>query len=142
MTAARNRTKWGVPVQRLSKPPTLLQNGVAATNLSGPAGSDRYFAFDIPDGQGEIDFTTAGGGGDVDMYIAQDALPTDSEFLCGSRNPGTNLETCHGWNLVGRWYVRVRGTTDYSGVSLQVTAANASRILLGEWRKNLAGARG
>jgi hypothetical protein len=106
----------------------VLQNGVAITGLAGGAGSDQYFAIDIPSGLHETDFTISSGTGDADIYVAQDSLPTDSDFVCGSSDVA-NLDSCLLFDVTGRWYVRVHGTSAFSDLVLRVTSTSATRML-------------
>ncbi len=121
--------------------PPPLQNGVAVTGISGIAGSDQYWQIDIPPGFHTTDFTLAGGTGDADMYLQEDLLPTDSDFLCGSVSPG-NLETCLGFDLVGRWFVRVHGSADFTGAALRVTSTNPGRMISGQIMYDVSGTAG
>jgi serine protease len=107
-------------------PPTL-QNGVAVTGISGAAGSDQYWQIDIPPGYHESDFTISGGTGDADLYVAEDVLPTDEDFGCGSVTPG-NLETCHLWDIRDHWFVRVHATAAFSGLTLQVSSDSPQQL--------------
>jgi hypothetical protein len=121
--------------------PQTLQNGVAVNGISGAAGSDQYWQIDIPPGLDQTDFTIWGGTGDADLYIAQDVPPTDDDFGCSSVTPG-NLETCHVYGVRDHWFVRVHGTAAFSGLSLQVTAANPQLLYNGLYFSGLSGPAG
>jgi hypothetical protein len=108
-----------------------IQDGVPATGLSGDAGSHRFFRFTVPPGSASatrqtanaasgtvLRVTTAGGTGDVSLYIRFGDVPTASGFDCSSGLPA-NDEVCELPNpAVGHWYVMVRGVEAYASVTL------------------------
>jgi serine protease len=125
---AQFRMRYTVTV---GPPPSALQSGVAVTELSGPAGSDQIFTFDVPDGYWLVGFTLGGGTGDADLYVKRDAIPTDRDYECRSITAGTE-ETCTLLTPAGHWYVRVHGADSFpftfSGVGVQATYAAPSLV--------------
>lgn len=95
----------------------VLQNGVAATGLSASASQDVVYTMDVPSGATNISFTTSGGSGDGDLYVKFGSTPTDSSYDCRPYKNGNN-ETCSVTQSGGKYYVRVKAYSTFSGVSL------------------------
>ncbi|HET9730483.1 MAG TPA: PPC domain-containing protein [Acidimicrobiia bacterium] len=96
-----------------------LANGVAVNGLSAPAGSSHVWRFDVPAGQSQLQFTTGGGSGNVDVYAKLGAVPTTADFTCRSVN-ATNTDTCTIANpAAGTYFVVLQGTSAYSGTNLE-----------------------
>ncbi len=94
-----------------------LTNGVPMTNLSGTAGSARYFRIAVPAGK-NLSVRISGGTGDADLYTRFGARPTTSSYACRPYLNGNN-ETClHNGAAAGDWYIMLRGYAAYSGVQL------------------------
>lgn len=99
-------------------PPIPLQNGVPVTNLSGAEGSTALYALEVPGGQTSLTFATAGGTGDLDLYVRRGSAPNAVLFDCASAG-ATNNETCTiNAPQAGTWYVRLVAFSDYEGVTL------------------------
>lgn len=101
--------------------PTVLQNGVPVTGLSGAAGNERRWTIQVPAGRSQLRIVMSGGTGDADLYVRQGSAPTTSTYNCRPYRAG-NAETCT-FNAPagGTWHVMVRGYSAYSGVSLVAT---------------------
>lgn len=117
---ATNATSKSVTVTS-TQPPNVqaLLKGVPRTGLSGAAGSLQYFTLHVHGAPPtNLVFTTAGGTGDMDMYIKHGSLPTQTDYQCRPYANG-NAETCTFPTVTeGSWYVMLRGYTAYSGVTL------------------------
>src|SRR5690606_31510190 len=50
------------------------------TNLSGSTGSWRHYTLTVPSDAGTLEFKTAGGSGDADLYVRFGAQPTTSQW--------------------------------------------------------------
>lgn len=97
---------------------TVLENGVAVTDLSGAQGTELRFTMDVPTGASDLSFTISGGSGDADLYVKFGSEPTTSSYDCRPYLNG-NEETCSFPSpQAGTWHVMVRGYTSFSGVSL------------------------
>lgn len=97
---------------------TVLQNGVAVTNLSGSTGTELRFTLDTTSGASNLSFVTSGGTGDADLYVKFGSAPTTSVYDCRPFLNGNN-ETCSfATPQVGTYHVMVRGFSAFSGVSL------------------------
>jgi len=96
----------------------VLQNGVPVTNLSGATGAQQTWTMSVPAGAGNLVFQTAGGTGDVDMYVKFGSAPTTSSYDCRPYLSG-NAESCtFATPQAGTWYVMLNAYAAYSGVSL------------------------
>ncbi|MEN6427183.1 MAG: pre-peptidase C-terminal domain-containing protein [Phycisphaerales bacterium] len=97
----------------------MLQDGVPRTGLSGGLNSMTYYRIDVPSGNDMILFSMSGGTGNADMYIKQGTKPTTSSW---DYRPitSTNTESVSigSTALSGTWYVMIKGTAAYSGVTL------------------------
>nr|WP_053066225.1 M4 family metallopeptidase [Archangium gephyra] len=101
-------------------PPVVdaLSNGVALTGISG---GKKYYALQVPAGQGSLVFDMSGGTGDADMHVKFGALPTTSVYDCRPY-AGGNAENCSFTNpAAGTWYVFLNPYSAFSGVTLKGT---------------------
>jgi PKD repeat protein len=97
---------------------SVLDNGVAKTNLSGAKDADDHYTMEVPAGVTGLNFVIAGGSGDADLYVRFGAAPTTSTYDCRPYKGG-NEETCSiATAQAGTYYVMVRAYTAYSGLSL------------------------
>ncbi|MDV6316588.1 S8 family serine peptidase [Idiomarina sp. HP20-50] len=95
-------------------------DSVSATDLSGTSGEWTHYYVDVPAGMSSLDVTMSGGSGDADLYVRQGSQPTESAYECRPYRSGNN-ETCSIDNpAADRWYVSMKGYTNYSGVDLLV----------------------
>jgi hypothetical protein len=115
-------------VTRQDVTPTVLTNGQTLSNLSVLTGEWAYFKITVPAGEGNLTITSAGGTGDVDMYVKRGVQPTDSFYDYRSDRPGNNesvsisadiLDTTD--ILAGDWYISLHGYAAVAGVSLNAT---------------------
>jgi hypothetical protein len=96
----------------------LLANGVPVPNLSGAAGSERYYRIIVPGGQTKLEFQISGGSGDADLYVKRDSLPTTSDWDYRPYLTGNN-ETVTINNPAGAtWFVMIRSYQAYTGLTL------------------------
>ena len=101
--------------------PTVLQNGVAVTGISGAASSEKRWTVQVPAGRSMLTITMAGGSGDADLYVRFGSAPTTSSYSCRPYRTG-NTETCtFNAPAAGTWHVMIRGYSSYSGTSLKAT---------------------
>jgi serine protease len=121
ITAQGSVTHTAVYTVVVGPPPEQLQPSVAVTGLSGAAGSDQYFYATLPDSV-MTDVTIGGGTGNADLYMSTNTLPTDDDYQCASTSAG-NVDTCDRFHpAAATYYIRVHGTTDFAGLSLQASA--------------------
>ncbi|MEZ7205351.1 S8 family peptidase [Pseudoalteromonas sp. DY56-GL79] len=109
-------------------PPTgnTLEDGVAKTGLSGAAGSNQFFTFDVPAGKTNVTFTMSGGTGDADLYVKLGSQPTSGSYDCRPYEGG-NAEVCSfDAPQAGTYHVMINGYKAYSGVSLVAATSGSS----------------
>lgn len=139
---ATNTASQSVTVTAPDTGDSVLQNGVAKTNLSGATGTETHFTMDVPAGAKDLSFAMSGGSGDADVYVKFGSAPTQSSYDCRPYKSG-NAETCSfAAPQAGTYYVMVRAYSAYSGVSLtgsytEVTGGEGGSASL----TNLSGAR-
>jgi len=102
---------------------TVLQNGVALTGQKGDAGSEAFYKIDVPANARALVIRTAGGTGDVSLYVKAGAAPTATSFDASSVHAGSNAESVTVARVVAAttYYLRVVGVQAYAGVSVQAT---------------------
>lgn len=99
-----------------------ITDGAYKSGLSGSQGSVQAYYLDVPDGATEASFSLSGGAGNADLYVnfGEPYLASGSVGAadCAPQAP-SNEETCVFESpQAGRWYVELRGVTDYSDASL------------------------
>jgi hypothetical protein len=102
---------------------TPLQNGVPITGLSGTAnGTTQLFRLSVPAGRTSLTFATAGGTGDVDIFVNRGTPPTTATggSVCDSQGPDTNEACTIPTPAAGTWYVLLVSFI-YSGTSVTGT---------------------
>lgn len=94
---------------------------VNQVNLGGGTSTTANVTVQVPVGATNLAITTAGGMGDVDLYVKAGALPTLQSHDCASQNSG-NTESCGvATPQPGAYYILLNGYEAYSGVTLRVT---------------------
>lgn len=97
-----------------SQPDTISQS-----NISGAQNQWVDFQLDVPAGQSSLVVSISGGSGDADLYVRRGANPTTSTYDCRPFRNGNN-ETCTINNpAAGTYFIRLRGYSAFSGVTLQ-----------------------
>ncbi|MCE9671656.1 M4 family metallopeptidase [Myxococcus stipitatus] len=100
------------------QPSTPLTNNVPVTGVSGSTGNQKFYSLVVPAGATSLKFTTSGGSGDVDMYVAFGSQPSTSTYDCKSEGSATT-ETCTITNIqAGTYHVLLSAYSTYSGVTL------------------------
>jgi len=102
-----------------------LESGKPKTGLSGQPGQVRHYYYNLSSYEPNVTFTLSGGSGDADMYIRKGMKPTDLEYDYRPFKPDSNEQVVVDHAYAGRYYVMIRGYTQYSGVSLLVTDSTA-----------------
>ena len=100
--------------------PVTLTSGKAAS-VSGKAGDSTLYAITVPANATNLSIRTAGGTGDVSLYVKQSvpvtASGSNSDYA--SVKPSTNSESVvQTAPAAGTWYVRVTGVKDFANVQL------------------------
>ncbi|HSV98955.1 MAG TPA: pre-peptidase C-terminal domain-containing protein [Sedimentisphaerales bacterium] len=119
---------------------TLLENGVAVTNLSGVKHDEKLYRIEVPAGQTSLEIVVSGGTGDADLYVKYGSRPTTVDYDYRPALPD-NEETVSVNNPVaGTWYIVLRGYAAYTGVSLKAAYSDVLLLQDGVPVRNLAGA--
>ena len=102
---------------------TLLTSPASVTGIAGGDGSQRLYRIVVPAGATEINVTTTGGTGDVDVYLRAAQPPSLTVFDCRS-DAVDNEEFCSLLSpAAGNWYIMLFGFEAYSGVTLSATVS-------------------
>jgi pseudolysin/vibriolysin len=96
-----------------------LQNGVAVTNQSGAKSEELSYTVTVPAGS-SLTIASSGGSGDADLYVKKGSAPTTSSYDCRPYKTGST-ESCSFSAASGTYYIKLRGYTAFSGVSLKAT---------------------
>ncbi len=98
-----------------------LQNGVPVTGQAGAANKELSYTVTIPAGRTTLTIASSGGTGDVDLYVKKGSAPTTASYDCRPYLSG-NAETCtFNSPAAATYYVKLRGYSAFSGVSLKAT---------------------
>lgn len=97
--------------------PPIFQNGVPITGLTANQGADIRYSMDVPPNATNIRFGITGGTGDADLYVKFGSAPTDSSYDCRPYENG-NVESCTGAQSGGKYHVRLKAYSSFSGVTL------------------------
>lgn len=93
-------------------------DSISESNISGTTNSFNNYQLDVPAGQSLLTVTIGGGSGDADLYVRFGANPTTAVYDCRPFRNG-NSEVCTFNNPpAGTYFIRLRGYSAYSGVSL------------------------
>ena len=108
-------------------PPGIpLQNGVVVTGIQVAQGADIVYELQVPNGASQLFFGMSGGTGDADMYVRRGQRPTDTAYDCRPFRSG-NEETCYfPAPESGTYYVRIKGFSAATGVSLYPSFVDAN----------------
>jgi hypothetical protein len=98
-----------------------LKSGVPVTNLSGAAGNEKLYHFDLPAGQTSVVIKMSGGTGDADLYVKRGAAPTTTSYDYRPFLTGNDETVTVNAPAAGTWYVMIRAYSAYSGVTLVAT---------------------
>jgi len=97
-------------------------DSISVSNLSGSQGQWLDYQLDVPAGQSSVTVSISGGTGDADLYVRHGANPTTSTYDCRPWLNGNN-ETCtFNSPQTGTYFIRIRGYSAFSGVSLNASS--------------------
>ena len=97
-----------------------LQNGVPVTGQAAAKNAELSYTVVIPAGTSSLTIASSGGTGDADLYVKKGTAPTTSSYDCRPYKTGNN-ESCTFSAPSGTYYIKLRGYTAFSGVSLKAT---------------------
>jgi serine protease len=101
--------------------PTLLQNGASVANLSAPAGGWLRYRIEVPSNATNLQVTTSGGTGALDLYVRRGAEPTASAFDCRPLVVGNNESCAFAQPQAGSYFISLFGYQAFSGATLKVS---------------------
>lgn len=96
-----------------------LETGAPRPDLSGAAGQERLFRLRVPAGASDLEFRLSGGEGNADLFVNARTLPEVDDHQFGSSQPGNDERIAIESPEEGAYLVMVRGTTAFSGVTLE-----------------------
>ena len=109
-------------------PALELQSGVPLYERSGNRGSVTYFRIPVPAGRTALKVDVSGGLGDTALYVRHSYfLSVAPRYVNG---PGNQASVVIPKPTEGEWYVGLRGLSDYSGVAITATLAEAKPDLI------------
>lgn len=121
----------GVSLKATYSDVLLLQDGVPVNNLAGVLNSTTYFRIVVPAGQDTLLFSMSGGTGNADLYIKKGSKPTTSSWdYRPIQANNTESISIGGSTVPGTWYVMIRGTAAYSGVTLLADYSVSNAVIL------------
>jgi Zn-dependent metalloprotease len=97
-----------------------LQNGVAVTGLFGATSQELSYTVTVPAGTSSLTIASSGGSGDADLYVKLGSAPSTTSYSCRPYLTGNN-ESCTFSAPSGTYYIKLRGYSAFSGVSLKAT---------------------
>jgi hypothetical protein len=107
---------WALHVDPLV--PSLTRGERVTALASATAGEWRYLAVEVPAGARALAVSTAGGGGDLDLYLRRGAFPTLSRNDCAAVRAGTQERCAVASPAPGTWYVGVYAYAPFTDVEL------------------------
>jgi uncharacterized membrane protein len=119
---------------------TALDDGVAVTNLSGAASSEKTYRIDLPTGVKTLLIEMSGGTGDADLYVKLKSPPTATDYDYRPFQTGNNETVTVDAPAAGTWFVMIRGYSDYAGVTLKASWGNVTVLQNNVPVKGLSGA--
>ena len=100
---------------------SILENGIAETNISAARNVELNYIINIPEGASNLIFNLTDGSGDADLYVTLGSEPSTSNYDCRSWSTG-NTEVCRFTTVnEGTYYVKVVAYAAFSGASLKAS---------------------
>ncbi|WP_035372912.1 M9 family metallopeptidase [Pseudoduganella violaceinigra] len=100
--------------------PSYLGKNCAIRNLS--SGSRTYLHLIVPAGAKNVKIMSAGGSGNMDMYVALDRYPSTASYDFASTNSGNAENISIASPAANRWYyLTLEAKQPFSGVTVGVT---------------------
>ncbi len=108
----------GMQVLGTREHPVPLTNGTPVAAEAGEAEDSQLFVLEVPDGARALGLRSFGGQGDITLYAAQGHMPTAADHDYVSARPGNSEMVTVPKPAAGPWYIRITGTTRFSGVQV------------------------
>ncbi|MCP3102345.1 PPC domain-containing protein [Myxococcus sp. K15C18031901] len=126
-----------------------LVNGQPVSGLSASTGAELVYTLSVPENQNLVTFTMTGSNGNADMYVSFGTTPTTTTAQCSSTATGSNGTcTVAGRSSTGTWYVLIKATSTFSGLSLtgsytpNGTGSGTTKVLADNQATKVSGALG
>jgi hypothetical protein len=136
----------GVSLKATYSDVLLLQDGVPVKDLAGAKNSETLYRIVVPAGQDTLLFSMSGGTGNADLYIKKGSKPTTSSWdYRPIQANNTESVSIGGSTVPGTWYVMVRGTAAYAGVTLLADYSVSNTVVVlnnGVAVKDISGSQG
>ncbi|MCK7596722.1 M9 family metallopeptidase [Microbulbifer sp. CAU 1566] len=110
-----------------SDTPSPIVNNQEITGISvATQGEDTLYYIDVPANAESLSIAISGGTGDADLYVRHGSEPTDNSYDCRPYIGG-NTEVCDiASPQAGRWYIRLKAYSAFSGVNLLASFTEAA----------------
>jgi hypothetical protein len=108
-------TDYGGGVELVAVAAVELMDNVPKTPISGGAGSEIWYFIEVLGSQGHLTVTTSGGSGNPNMHVGADLFGSP-DCSSGASGPADSCEIDQ--PAAGTWFVKITGTSAYSGVTL------------------------
>jgi len=136
----------GVTLKATYSDVLLLQDGVPVKDLAGAKNSETFYRLVVPAGQDTLLFSMSGGTGNADLYIKKGSKPTTSSWdYRPIQANNTESISIGGSTVPGTWYVMIRGTAAYAGVTLLADYSVSNTVVVlnnGVAVKDISGSQG
>ncbi|WP_024891265.1 PKD domain-containing protein [Luteimonas huabeiensis] len=97
-----------------------LLNRTPVRGLSAAVGDSLLYRIDVPEGaSGPLTILTAGGSGNVSVYVGHEAEPTAEAYDLRSARPGNNESLRIAQPQAGRYYIKLVAETTFANLTLQ-----------------------
>ncbi|NKC21320.1 S8 family serine peptidase [Pseudoalteromonas sp. S4498] len=94
-----------------------LENGIPVSGLAGSSGQELLYTIDVP-ANVTLTVASSGGSGDADLYVRKGAAPTTSTYDCRPFLNGNNESCSLSSGQGATYYIKLRGYSSFSGVTL------------------------
>lgn len=98
---------------------TPLTNSTQLGNQAGTAGQSLIYSIRVPAGATNLRVLTAGGTGDVTLYVSACNVPTEQSYDEISNRPGNNETVTVPAPIATTYYIRVVGVRDFGRLTVQ-----------------------
>nr|WP_245852334.1 M28 family metallopeptidase [Pseudoalteromonas espejiana] len=105
-----------------------LQNGETLNGISAAAKAQLIYTIDVTSNAQNLNFVTADGSGDADLYVRFNQAPTLNEFDCKSTSSTSNERCDIELSREGIYYVMVEAWNTIENVSLTASFDSGNNV--------------
>jgi M6 family metalloprotease-like protein len=107
----------------LTPEPEQIELGDTITELSGDAGSWRYYTFEVPEYMWQLNVNASVDTGEISLHLQYGEPPdvTRTSIHCHPNGLNPDWWCQYRDPIAGLWHLAVKAVSDYSGVDLQVS---------------------